>query len=540
MAIRILNVEDRKKFLEQKKQLKKLQLKKLTDKNKLDIVRLLEKKENMFNRSILTWEKFYGEASEFPIKLYRKQRIFFECGRHFKVRAFSGGNRSSKSFSATTEVAFHSTGFYPSWWNGIKLNHKKNTTILCVSDDWKTSREVIQSYLLREEEGADNGTGFIPAHMIDWEKSKKVSKDTYDYIIVNRIDGGTCKIVFRSSGSGRKLFQGFKCDFVLFDEEPPLDVYSEALIRTTTTDGLVVIAYTPLSGVTPFIKEFLDQDWEKVFEYNDEPYKQDNIIFFDKYKERKYRSSKIYIRMGWADVPHLTEQQKRETLDGIPEWQWDARMNGIPIIGSGAIYPLKESDIVIQPFDIPSHWNRWYGLDVGTTCTAVSLFTQNPVDKMVYIYKEMSFYNNNGVFDYAQEIYKEVGSYQWGSIDHAANMGSQFDKKSIRKELADTGLVLLNANKSVNKGLTEVYKEFKQNRLKIFSNCINHIKELRTYRRNEKGEIIKKDDHHMDAMRYAMLLPEEKRNGNTTLTQIFREIDEIQDIETQFDKIIGL
>ena len=195
MALRLLKVEDRKLFLEQKNHLKTLNLKKLTEKNKIDIVRLIEKKEEMFSRSILTWEKFYGELSEFPIHQYRKQRIFFECGKHFKVRAFSGGNRSSKSFSATHEVAFHSTGYYPSWWNGARLTHKKNTTILCVSDDWKTSREVIQSYLLREEEGAENGTGFIPGHLIDWEKSKKVSKDTYDYIIVNRIDGGTCKTV---------------------------------------------------------------------------------------------------------------------------------------------------------------------------------------------------------------------------------------------------------------------------------------------------------------------------------------------------------
>lgn len=36
----------------------------------------MEKKEEMFNRSILTWEKFYGELSEFPIHQYRKQRIF--------------------------------------------------------------------------------------------------------------------------------------------------------------------------------------------------------------------------------------------------------------------------------------------------------------------------------------------------------------------------------------------------------------------------------------------------------------------------------
>ena len=89
IALRLLKVEDRKLFLEQKNHLKTLNFKKLTEKNKIDIVRLMEKKEEIFNRSILTWEKFYDELFEFPVHQYRKQRIFFECGKHFKVRDFS-------------------------------------------------------------------------------------------------------------------------------------------------------------------------------------------------------------------------------------------------------------------------------------------------------------------------------------------------------------------------------------------------------------------------------------------------------------------
>lgn len=104
-------------------------------------------------------------------------------------------------------------------------------------------------------------------------------------------------------------------------------------------------------------------------------------------------------------------------------------------------------------------------------------------------------------------------------------------KKSIRKALSDTGLTLCNANKSVMAGLTQVYKELKQGRLKIFDTCINHLKEMRTYRRDDKGVIVKKDDHHMDSLRYAVMIPDDKRNGVSTLTSIYKDIDDIEDLE---------
>jgi hypothetical protein len=41
-------------------------------------------------------------------------------------------------------------------------------------------------------------------------------------------------------------------------------------------------------------------------------------------------------------------------------------------------------------------------------------------------------------------------------------------------------------------------------RLRIFSNCGPLFDELRLYRRDEKGRIVKKDDHLVDALRYCV------------------------------------
>lgn len=491
-------------------------IKNLPVSQKMKILDLLEKRQQTLDRNILRWGKYYGENSIFPIDKYPKQKIFFEAGKYFKNRAISGGNRSSKSFSAIFEISCHATGEYPTWWKGYRFE-KKNLTIVCTSDDFKTSREVVQSYLLKAEEGAEIGTGFLPYDTINFEESKKLTKDTYDYLMIRNNRGGHTKIIFKSSSQGADLFQGTRADLFFFDEEPPISVFAEAVMRTTTTNGLIIVAYTPLKGITEVVKMYADFEYNKFLFINED----DNIEFFEEFKDEDKRPSKFYIKIGWPDIPHLTEKQKRETLENVPEWQWEARMFGNPILGSGQIYGFKESDIVCEAFNVPEHWRKWYGLDVGRAGTTFSFFAEDPETKVNYVYKELCFYDNEGVAEYIDEAYKEVGEYQTGAIDTAAGMGAQHDKKiSIRKLLTQGGFHLKNANKSVVEGLTLCWQGFKKGMLKIFDSCINHIKEIRIYRRDENGNIVKQKDHCMDSMRYGFMASEEIKNGLSTLISL--------------------
>ena len=42
-----------------------------------------------------------------------------------------------------------------------------------------------------------------------------------------------------------------------FDEEPPLDIYTEGLTRTNATGGLVFLTFTPLKGMSDVVRMFL-------------------------------------------------------------------------------------------------------------------------------------------------------------------------------------------------------------------------------------------------------------------------------------------
>ena len=54
-------------------------------------------------------------------------------------------------------------------------------------------------------------------------------------------------------------------------------------------------------------------------------------------------------------------------------------------------------------------------------------------------------------------------------------------------------------------GLYVVWERLSDGRLFVFSSLQNWLSEFRIYRRDEKGKIVKQNDHLMDATRYLIL-----------------------------------
>ena len=50
-----------------------------------------------------------------------------------------------------------------------------------------------------------------------------------------------------------------------------------------------------------------------------------------------------------------------------------------------------------------------------------------------------------------------------------------------------------------------VWERLSTGRLKIFTTCMRFWSEYRLYRRDQRGKIVKANDHLMDAMRYLIL-----------------------------------
>ncbi len=210
--------------------------------------------------------------------------------------------------------------------------------------------------------------------------------------------------------------------------------------------------------------------------------------------------SRYVVQAGWGDVPHITKQDEEDIGKGLLPHQREARKNGIPSLGSGAIYPVPEEDVFIKPFQLPAYFPRGYGLDVGWKCTAAIWGAWDRDNDIIYAYSE--HYRGQAEPAVHAAAIKARGAWIKGAIDPASRGRSQLDGKKLIDQYEANGLKLEMAHNAVEAGILEVYQRLSTGRLKIFSTLEKIKSEYRIYRRNEKGFIVKENDHALDALRY--------------------------------------
>lgn len=210
--------------------------------------------------------------------------------------------------------------------------------------------------------------------------------------------------------------------------------------------------------------------------------------------------SKAVVMATWDDVPHLTAEDRHNLLESIPPYQRDARSKGVPQLGAGAIYPVPETDILVDPFDIPKFWPRSYGLDVGWKYTCAIFGAHDRETDTAYLY-DIHYRTQADPSTHSTAI-RARGKWMNGVVDPAARGRSQADGEQLIQKYRDSGLNLLIADNGVEAGLFEVWSRLSQGRLKVFRHLAEWKQEYRLYRRDVKGNIVKVNDHAMDATRY--------------------------------------
>jgi hypothetical protein len=206
------------------------------------------------------------------------------------------------------------------------------------------------------------------------------------------------------------------------------------------------------------------------------------------------------VKATWDNVPHFTQAQRQALWRNVPPHQRDARAKGIQQLGAGAIYPVPESEIVVAPFALPAWWPRAYGLDVGWNRTAAVWGAHDRETDTVYLYAE--HYRGQVEPSVHASAVRARGAWIPGVVDPAARGRGQSDGVQLLQKYVDLGLSLVPARSGVEAGLFEVWRRLSEGRLKVFGTLQNWLSEFRLYRRDEKGAIVKQDDHLMDATRY--------------------------------------
>lgn len=196
---------------------------------------------------------YFLDDGPFRRALYPRHCQFFAAGAEHRERAFIAGNRVGKTDAGSYELTAHLTGQYPAWWQGRRF-HAPIKAWAC-GDSSRTVRDIIQLKLVGPP-GA-YGTGMIPAETLIHKTSKQGTADAIETVWVRHVTGGHSVVGLKSYMEGRESFQGTAQEVVWMDEEPDASIYTEALIRTMSCDGILFCTLTPLQGLTPFIMQFV-------------------------------------------------------------------------------------------------------------------------------------------------------------------------------------------------------------------------------------------------------------------------------------------
>lgn len=421
-----------------------------------------------------------------------KHLQFHTLGLTAQERLFLAANRIGKTMACSLEVCMHLTGHYPDWWPGYRYTKPINAWVAGVS-----GKEVFEILERRYFEGVAEEEPWVHPSLVAYR-----NRSDHRYQI-KHASGGFSDLRFKTYEQKREAWQGAKLDVCHLDEEPPLDIYTEASLRLMSTSpdhyGMMLVSATCLY-MSPFVQAFT----EEVVTDNQGDTKQVQRT------EGKVKKGRVFLMAGWDDAPHLADEEKERFKASIPPHEVEARSKGVPSIGSGMVYPVSESLITCDPFDLPDSFYFVGGMDFGwKEPTALLLAAIDRDNDSVYIFHEYSISEKTP----EQHVYhlhqtKAKDYLDWIPIVHdpAGGASSQRDGKPLVELYQEAGFKhLYKADNAREAGVQKVLQRMQNGKLKIFRNCTKLLTELRMYARDEEGIIKDGNDHLLDSLRYLVM-----------------------------------
>lgn len=448
---------------------------------------------------------------------FEYQRKFMAAGSKFNIRYLRAGNRCGKTYGASAEFAFHLTGRYPFWWEGLRVKDGGHT-YWAVGVTLDSVRRVLQKELLGTVNAKitdEIGTGAIPRNCLDIDS---ISRDgqLVKSVCVKHIDGSINTLNFYGS-QNEAVMMGQKVMGVMFDEEPEhrsLDIYAQIKTRLLNAggdgvDGFLIFTATPEQGQT---------ELNDLFDNNNQ--ENGGVLYL--------QTASVY------DNPTLTAEQLEEHLKTIPEYQREMRIRGIPVRGTGQIFKIAEELITVDSVYPLDHWQVIGAVDWGNVKdpTVLMYAVMEPETKKIYIIDEFYFDRSEEdrsaarlarfILDSEYCAVPIIVPHDSGLLSDANETnGKILQRYGVNvyptpfRNPSSSQLQTTKFNeksksvRQIGTGLTEMEIMFNQGSLKVHSKCWHWFKEKRSYfwDYNSVTNTFKPkgDDHCIDASRYAVM-----------------------------------
>lgn len=455
-----------------------------------------------------------------------KQQIFHLS--MMKEKLFIGGNRSGKTVANVCECIWRLTKTHPfrpdlnaipepvrGRFVTVSFTEGLLKIVLPLFKKWLPKKYLIQG---------------------SFEKSYSNSERTL------RLTNGAF-IEFMTYEQDVEKFAGTSRHFIAFDEEPPMHIWEECILRIVDTYGDWWISMTPVEGLT----------W--IYEEIYEPWKDGD------------RPKTLVLEVNIKENPHIKEEAREAILGNIRNQESrKAREEGRFEENGGRIYKdYDESVHVLRGDFTPPVGSRIYtSLDTGFRHPAVWLWhcvepsgrittfheisrSETTVEQFAILVRE---YEKEFIEDKGLEIYMRTG-------DPAMKQVRETTGTSVLQEYAKHGIYIFveSVPRDVDTGINKVTQYFKgrigksrEPIYRIHESCLNLMRGLKRYRWDKfeskkleynnapKKTPKKKDDDEVDSLRYFMTLMDDLTPDK--LEDVTRGLDLQKDLGISYTPIV--
>jgi hypothetical protein len=245
-----------------------------------------------------------------------------------------------------------------------------------------------------------------------------------------------------------------------------------------------------------------------------------------RFRERspEAQRDRIIIRMRMADAEHLADPERQKALLAMfPEHQRKARLDGVPMLGSGAVFETPIEDI-IEPLSVRANkivhrdigelntrgWAFAWSIDFGISHPfAATLLGWDRDNDIIYVLAELRIRNATPA-QHAQRM-KAIAVNApviWPHDGHSRERGSGMELARLYKNeglhMSGSHATFSTGGYSTEAGISDMQQRFQSGRLKIAAGCVELQEEYQNYHRKD-GLLVKEGDDLLSALRIGVM-----------------------------------
>jgi PBSX family phage terminase large subunit len=199
---------------------------------------------------------------------------------------------------------------------------------------------------------------------------------------------------------------------------------------------------------------------------------------------------------------HLPADYISDILDALPDRQRARFRDGAWVKPEGVIYDKFDQTMIIKRDELPAYFDRFSaGQDFGLTITNVKIGIAN---NCIYVLEDYGSYNMT-----TKSFNEELHNRNWFTFeDEPGGTKVPLDfpvwcdpAGGERIQEITNGI---KANNSVEAGIDYINAKIERGQFFVCERCTGVLSEIWDYYRDEAGEIVKVNDHFLDALRYAV------------------------------------